>query len=132
MPSVSLSLALVHFWRFLSKLKNPVILTAHNCQFDASILINSIKKMSMTINDFMFVVSGFSDTSTFIKSPTGRKKKGECSLQGLASWLNISSQGAHDAVCDIRMMSQILNNLNTTDDQIIGNQILLKIKLTYL
>lgn len=49
-------------------------------------------------------------------------RKGECILTGLASWLNISSDGAHNAVYDVTMMVKIIKSLKTTTDQIIEHQ----------
>ncbi|KAH0549407.1 uncharacterized protein LOC123261680 [Cotesia glomerata] len=60
-PSIPLRLALDAFRNFLTKLKHPVVLVTHNCKFDAPILINSVKKMTMT-DDFESVVVGFADT----------------------------------------------------------------------
>ncbi|XP_015512661.2 uncharacterized protein LOC107219088 [Neodiprion lecontei] len=121
-PSIPLRLALDAFHNFLTKLKHPVVLVAHNCKFDAPILINSVKKMTMT-DDFGSVVVGFADTLPLIKSVTNRKGKGECTLTGLASWLQISADGAHNAVYDVLMLVQIIENLQITTKQLMDRSI---------
>ena len=120
--SVPLKLALHTFHSFITKLKNSVVLVAHNCRFDSSILINSIKKMLM-IDDFGSVVIGFSDTLPLIKSVTNRKAKGECTLTGLASWLKISTDCAHNAVHDVLMLIKILEKLEINSSQITDHMI---------
>ncbi|KAK0160250.1 hypothetical protein PV328_007678 [Microctonus aethiopoides] len=117
-PSIPLRLALDAFRNFLTKLKHPVVLVAHNCKFDAPILMNSMKKMTMT-DDFGSVVVGFADTLPLIKSVTNRKGKGECTLTGVASWLQISADGAHNAVYDVLMLVKIIENLQLTIKQLI-------------
>ncbi|XP_046614237.1 uncharacterized protein LOC124302290 [Neodiprion virginianus] len=121
-PSIPLRLALDAFRNFLTKLKHPVVLVAHNCKFDAPILINSVKKMTMT-DDFGSVVVGFADTLPLIKSVTNCKGKGECTLTGLASWLQISADGAHNAVYDVLMLVQIIENLQITTKQLMDRSI---------
>ncbi|XP_046617589.1 uncharacterized protein LOC124303864 [Neodiprion virginianus] len=121
-PSISLRLALDAFRNFLTKLKHPVVLVAHNCKFDAPILINSVKKMTMT-DDFGSVVVGFADTLPLIKSATNREGKGKCTLTGLASWLQISADGAHNAVYDVLMLVQIIENLQITTKQLMDRSI---------
>ncbi|XP_046626167.1 uncharacterized protein LOC124307961 [Neodiprion virginianus] len=121
-PSIPLRLALDAFRNFLTKLKHPVVLVAHNCKFDAPILINSVKKMTMT-DDFGSVVVGFADTLPLIESVTNRKGKGECTLTGLASWLQISADGAHNAVYDVLMLVQIIENLQITTKQLMDRSI---------
>ncbi|KAF5286733.1 hypothetical protein FQR65_LT12466 [Abscondita terminalis] len=118
LPTIPLKSALKEFLNFLIKLNRPVILLAHNCKFDAPILINAIKKSSM-IDDFESIVVGFADSLPLIKAKTGRKGKGECTLSGLASWLNISSDDAHNAVYDVAMLAKIIKSLEITTDQII-------------
>ncbi|KAF2883108.1 hypothetical protein ILUMI_23063 [Ignelater luminosus] len=121
-PSIPLRLALDAFRNFLRKLKHPVVLVAHNCKFDAPILINSVKKMSM-VDEFGSVVVGFADTLPLIKSVTNREGKGECTLTGLAAWLNISADGVHNAVYDVLTLVKIVEHLKITDEQIINRKI---------
>ncbi|KAH0552575.1 hypothetical protein KQX54_012878 [Cotesia glomerata] len=99
-----------------------VVLVAHKCKFDAPILINSVKKITMT-DDFEYVVVDFPDTLPLIKSVTNRKKKGECTLTGLASWLQISTESAHNAVNDALMLVKIIQNLKIKTKQLIDRSI---------
>lgn len=78
--------------------------------------------MTMT-DDFESVVVGFADTLPLIKSVTNRKGKRECTLTGLASWLQISADGAHNAVYDVLMIVKIIENLQITTKQLIDRTI---------
>ncbi|KAF5286732.1 hypothetical protein FQR65_LT12465 [Abscondita terminalis] len=120
--SVPLIKALRKFLSFLIDINHPVVLTAHNCNFDAKVLLNSIKKKSM-IKDFGSIVTGFADSLRLIQTLTGRTGKGMCTLSGLASWLNISTDSAHNAVYDVAMLAKIIESLSISTNLIIDTKI---------
>ncbi|XP_043286870.1 uncharacterized protein [Venturia canescens] len=116
--SISLKQAMVNLRQWLASRVQPCYIATHNLAFDGPRLYNAIMK-SMLNDDFQKVVGGFVDTLTVIRRLTGRKRKGECTIAGLAEWQNISAIGAHNAENDVNILARILHSLNITKENLI-------------
>lgn len=91
--SIPLKTALNNFKDWLLSLNKSCYITAHNINFDGSRLYNAMVNCSI-LDDFRSIVRGFADTLLVIRQLTGRKRKGECTLAGLAQWRSISKWDA--------------------------------------
>lgn len=91
--SVPLRLAMSNLQQWLASLGKPCYIATHNLSFDVPKLFNAIVTCSLH-DDFRDVVCGFIDTLIVIRRLTGRKRKGECTIAGLAEWQRISTAGA--------------------------------------
>ncbi|KMQ83825.1 dna polymerase iii -type-like protein, partial [Lasius niger] len=118
--SIPLKTALNNFKDWLLSFNKACYITAHNINFDGSRLYNAIVNCSM-VDDFRSIVCGFVDTLLIIRKLTGRKRKDECTLAGLAQWKSISIKDAHNAIHDVDTFVKILNSLNISDTILIEN-----------
>lgn len=117
--SVPLQTGLMQFHSFLNSAGKKCILTAHNCRFDQSHLINAIETVDM-MEEFRHLIYGFGDTLPLIKSITRTNKKGANTLSGLAEYLELPYSGAHNAIHDVAILIQILRKLNISDEDVIA------------
>lgn len=105
--AVSLQEAMSQFYNFLTSFNKKCILTAHNCKtFDGPRIIRAIHSTNMN-EHFKSVVVSFCDTLHIIKSVTKKNKKGENKLGNIATCSDISIEGAHDALCDVKILDEI-------------------------
>ena len=111
---------------------------AHNCSFDYPRLISNINKYFLK-EHFKTVVHEFCHTIPVIKEITGKKGKGDNKLENLANKLEISSEGAHNAIQDVLMLQEIIKRLNISEELLkkkhflgMRRKIALTLKITYL
>ncbi|XP_044594883.1 uncharacterized protein LOC123272250 [Cotesia glomerata] len=107
--TVCLEDALRAFKQFLSKLKEPCLLVAHNASFDISHLVRAFFKCDM-INDFR-MICGFSDSlPLFKKHFNERSGEGAFKLETLAKeFLQEESSGAfHEASYDVYVLKSLV------------------------
>lgn len=71
------------------------------------------------IEEFKHLIHGFGDTLPLIKGITGRNEKGANTLSGLAKYLELPYNGAHNAIHDVAILVQILQKLNISDEDVI-------------
>jgi len=108
--SVTLSESLQEFYKFLCELNEKCVLVAHNCNFDRPRLLAAIKKTYL-LNHFQNIVYGFTDTLPLIKQVKGSSKKGDNKLENLATFCNIPTLNAHNAINDVIMLEQVIMKL---------------------
>ncbi|XP_011859310.1 PREDICTED: uncharacterized protein LOC105556809 [Vollenhovia emeryi] len=118
--SVTLRLAMSELHLWLSARSTPPYIATHNLSFDGSRFHDAIVSCNLQ-EEFQQVVRGFIDTLTVIRKVTERKKKGECSISGLANWLNIPTEGAHNAENDVRILQKILRSAKITHQNLIDS-----------
>ncbi|XP_043468802.1 uncharacterized protein LOC122502708 [Leptopilina heterotoma] len=116
--SVSLMEAILAFYEFLYFFGKKCILAAHNCKFDYPRLMLAIAKVFMS-KHFGSIVAGFSDSLPLIARSTGKKGKGQNKLENLAKDFDINTDEAHNAICDVQMLEQVLIKLKISDKQIV-------------
>ncbi|XP_018314208.1 uncharacterized protein [Mycetomoellerius zeteki] len=105
--SVPLRVAMGNFHSWLSSFEQKSYIATHNLSFDGPRIYDAITSCSLQ-SDFSEVVHGFIDTLYVIRKHTGRKGKGECTITGLAEWLNVSSANTHNAIYDVEILHKIL------------------------
>lgn len=120
LDTVSLKVAVQKFMEWMENLEKDRILVAHNLIFDGPRLFNAVKKYGFEAR-FSNLVSGFLDTLPLIRTITGKRGKGECTLSGLAKSQNITVAGAHNAVVDCQMLSKVLHALKITSEILSSN-----------
>ena len=101
--ALNLEEALVAFYEFLYCFRRKCILTAHNCNFDYPKLVRAITMV--------------------IRKITGRKGEGQNKLENLANDFQINAIDAHNAVCDVQILDQILIKLNIQNINIISSAV---------
>lgn len=118
----SLPEAMREFHEFLLSFERKCILTAHNCKFDYTRLLIATKKVFMA-EHFECVVAGFCDTLPLTKKFTGKNTSGENKLGTLASNFGINTNEAHNAVCDVQMLEQVLKKMNVSNETILASSL---------
>lgn len=68
---------------------------------------------------FGSIVAGFFDSLPLIARSTGKKGKGQNKLENLAKDFDINTDVAHNAICDVQMLEQVLIKLKISDKQIV-------------
>ncbi|XP_071578827.1 uncharacterized protein [Temnothorax nylanderi] len=116
--SVPLRLAISNLQQWLASLGKPCYIATHNLSFDGPRLFNAIVTCSLH-DEFRDVVCGFIDTLTVIRRLTGRKRKGECTIAGLAEWQKVSTAGAHNAENDVNILLKILLSAKITRENLV-------------
>lgn len=120
LESVPLRLALSNLYEWLKSLEKKCCIATHNLTFDGPRLFRAIDKNKLT-SDFSEVVYGFVDTLKKIRQVTGQKKKGSCSISGLADSLNIEKAGAHNAIHDCIILHKILKKLKIKNSDLFNS-----------
>ncbi|XP_043282532.1 uncharacterized protein [Venturia canescens] len=118
--SVPIKTALENFLAWIEGLGKKAILLTHNLIFDGPRLYDSIKKYHLE-EKFSNVIHGFLDTLPLIRCLKCKKRKGECTLGGLAKSLNVVVVEAHNAIFDCKMLSKILAALKITETTLVEN-----------
>ena len=113
--AVPLRVAIGQLLQWFQSFKKKCYVATHNLNFDGPRLIDAILLCCLN-NEFSDVITGFVDTLKVIRTKTERKGKGECTVTGLASWLNISAANAHNAVQDVAILEKIIKRLQITYD----------------
>lgn len=90
---------------FLRSLQKKIYIATHNLSFDRPRLLDAIKRYCLD-DEFQSTIVGFIGTLTVIRKKTVRKGKGQCTISGLADWLNISVTNAHKAISDIIVLEK--------------------------
>ena len=115
--SVPIRNALVAFLTWLKKFGEKCCIAVHNLTFCGPRLMRFIEYCSLT-EDFKAAVLGFVDTLAVIRS----KNNGQsCSLTALATANMISINGAHNAINDCKMLSEILRKMDISDADLLKN-----------
>lgn len=115
--TLTLAEAMLSFYQFLYSIKKKCILVAHNCKFDCPRLMLAIEKVYMTTY-FQSVIKGFSDTLPMLRKYNPEKEKGKNKLENLARTLEISSDEAHNAIADVRMLKEVVSKCNISDQML--------------
>lgn len=110
------------FYQFLHSFKRKCILTAHNCKFYSTRLIITTKKVFM-VEHFKSVIEGFCDTLPITRKCTGKKALGDNKLEMLAKNFKINNDEAHNAICDVQMLEQVLNKLNVSKATLLASSV---------
>ncbi|XP_011883983.1 PREDICTED: uncharacterized protein LOC105571119 [Vollenhovia emeryi] len=104
--------------QWLASLGKPCYIAPHNLSFDGPRLFNAIVTCSLH-DDFRDVVCGFIDTLIVIRRLIGRKRKGECTIAGLAQWQGILTAGIHNAENDVNILQKILCSAKITGKNLV-------------
>ena len=115
--SVPLRIAISKLLEWLTSFKKKVFIATHNLNFDGPRLCDAIRYCDL-IDDFSNFIHGFIDTLNVIRSHTERKGKGSCTITGLAGWLNISINNAHNAIKDVFILEKIIKKCGITYEKL--------------
>lgn len=117
-PSVPIRAALGGFQNWLqSSFNGKCCIAVHNLSFDGPRLLKSVEHCGLG-DEYEASIHGFIDTLDVIRRVTKRKK---CSISSLAEDLQISSDGAHNAINDVNILSNILRNLHINNATLLEN-----------
>ncbi|KAK3923614.1 Three prime repair exonuclease 2 [Frankliniella fusca] len=102
--------ALSQFIDFLSKLEADIILVAHNgMSYDFPILFRDLKSMNL-VNEFTYPVKYLVDAIDVLKRQLPHRVKAKQSFKQteLAEHFNLSTEDAHNALQDVKILHNIL------------------------
>lgn len=116
--AVPLREAMAQLSKWLDGFDRKCFIAVHNLRFDGPKLHEAILESELE-TEFATKVEGFVDTLKIVREVTLRKRKGECTLRGLAEWLNIPTANVHDASQDAAILEKIIKRLKITYEALI-------------
>jgi DNA polymerase III alpha subunit (gram-positive type) len=112
-PSTCPYEGLTNFLHWLSAIKKPVVLVAHNAKFDANVFCRSLLTHKLN-EEAARTIQGFVDTlSLFRKSMPGLPSYKQ---QDLVTSITHTHYSAHDAESDDKALQQLVNSQKFTED----------------
>lgn len=122
--------ALVAWKGFLEFLKSldHVILMGHNAHwFDFPLLVRDIKRLGL-LQELQSIVTGCVDTIQVFKAKLPHRVKRRLSFKqvDLAEEYKINTNAAHDALGDVRMLSQLCQKIGLSSQDIANHRKMLK------
>ncbi|XP_054476453.1 DNA polymerase III PolC-type-like [Anoplopoma fimbria] len=114
--TIPLADALTSFLDFLRSFRNPVLLAAHSARrFDAPVIIRVMRELNL-LQEFRKVVSGFVDTFPLSKN---LHRLRSYSQENMVRHFLGKTYDAHDAVEDAKMLQELFNKWNPSNQSII-------------
>lgn len=91
---------------FLQKLNKKCLLVAHNCSFDSSRLILTVKNLNL-LEGYEQVIDGFSDSLSLFRKKYPKRESGYKLTTLATELLSLSVDGAHDASFDVNLLEKL-------------------------